>query len=144
LAESTKIEAEAGDLASEVLKTLVNRPLKAPSVDLTRLKITEKARDNLAKTLLSEKNIREKLFKAVLRLENAEIELHNRVFRNSQSGSILRDDYRRRDKLRTSIGFIFANLCQSYQRSEVSMTFLFLFFPSCVCHCPCTSADFCD
>jgi hypothetical protein len=131
LAESTKIEADAGELASQVLKTIHNRdhPLKAPAPDLTRLKITIKARDNLEKAVESEKKIREKLFKALLKLENAEIELHNKVFRNQQPGSILREDFRRRDKLRTSIGFIFANLCQSYQRSEVNIfSSPFLFF----------------
>ena len=121
LAESVKIEADAGELAAEVLKTIHDRPLKARSVDPVRLKITHKAKDNLVHTLQSEKKIREKLFKAVLKLENAEIELHNRVFKNSKDGSILREDFRRRDKLRASIGFIFANLCQSCQRSEVNI-----------------------
>jgi hypothetical protein len=61
LAESTKIEADAGELASQVLKTIHNRvqPLKAPAPDLTRLKITIKARDNLDKAVESEKKIRD-------------------------------------------------------------------------------------
>jgi hypothetical protein len=104
LVESTKIEADAGELAAQVIK------------DITCLEI-----------LLSEKRIREKLFKGLLKLEDAERDLHDRVFRNHSPVSILREDYRRCDKLRTSIGFIFSNLCQSYQRSEVN-TCMFSFF----------------
>ena len=55
LTESTKIETDTGELVSQVLKTIQDRPLKAHFVDLVRLKITLKARDNLVKTLESEK-----------------------------------------------------------------------------------------
>ena len=39
-------------------------------------------------------------------------------FKNKAPGSIARDDYIRRDKLRFSIGFAHSSLSQSYQRSE--------------------------
>ena len=132
LTESVKIGSDTGELASQVFKSIHDHPLKTHSVDLVRLKITVKARDNLVKTLVSEKKIREKLFKGLLKLENTEIELHNRVFKEGKDGSIGREDFRRHDKLRTSIGFIFANLCQSYQRSEVNIlsVLLLLFFVS--------------
>ena len=123
--ESTKIEADAGELAAQVIKDIACR--RAGNRDVVRLNITRKARENLVEIISSEKRIREKLFKGLLKLEDAERDLHDRVFRNHSPGSILREDYRRRDKLRTSIGFIFSNLCQSYQRSEVN-TFMFSFF----------------
>ena len=129
LAEAVKIETEAGELAAQVLKAIKSRPPSARPVDSVRAKITQKARDNLEVTLAAEKKNREKLFKALLKLENAESELHDRCFKNQTPGSILREDFRRRDKLRTSIGFVFANLCQSYQCSEVNIFFTMPFFP---------------
>ena len=55
LTESTKIETDSGELVSHVIKTIQDLPLKTHSVDLVCLKITVKARDNLVKTLESEK-----------------------------------------------------------------------------------------
>ena len=123
--ESTKIEADTGELAAQVIKDIACR--RGGNRDVVRLNITRKSRDNLVEIISSEKRIREKLFKGLLKLEDAERDLHDRVFHNQSPDSILREDYRRRDKLRTSIGFIFSNLCQSYQRSEVN-TFMFSFF----------------
>ena len=125
MVESTKIEADTGELAEQVIKDITCR--RGHCRDVVRLNITRKARENLVEILLSEKRIREKLFKGLLKLEDTERDLHDRVFRNHSPGSILREDYPRRHKLRTSIGFIFSNLCQSYQRSEVN-TCMFSFF----------------
>ena len=59
-----------------------------------------------------------KLHRAALDLEKVDHELNEKVFKNKRPGSIDREDYRRREKARASLGFVFANLAGSYQRSE--------------------------
>ena len=57
LAEAVKIEAEAGELADQVLKAIKSRPPSERPVDSVRAKITQKARDNLEQRLRRKRKI---------------------------------------------------------------------------------------
>jgi hypothetical protein len=113
-AESAKVAEEVATFARESLKELQARPI----VDHKVVRQALEQRSNLLTANGKEVASRIKLHRAALDLEKYDHELNEKVFKGKRPGSIHREDYRRREKTRASLGFVFANLAGSYQRSE--------------------------
>jgi len=115
-AEAGKIAADIAKLARQTLQELQERPI----VDHKVLRLALEERRNLLTANGKEVASRIKLLRAALDLdlEKVDHELNEVVFKNKSPGSIDREDYRRREKVHTSLGFVFATLAGSYQRSE--------------------------
>jgi len=112
--EVYKITSELSKVVRETLDTLYHRDV----VDHRSLRVALEERNNLLSANGKEAALRIKLHRTALDLEKADHELNQRAFKNKAPGSIAREDYRRREKVHTSLGFVFATLTGSYQRSE--------------------------
>lgn len=113
-AEAGKIASDLAKVAREALDALHHRAV----VDHKSLRVAVEERNNLLSANEKEATLRIKLHRTALDLEKADHELNQRAFKNKAPGSIAREDYRRREKVHTSLGFVFATLTGSYQRSE--------------------------
>jgi hypothetical protein len=112
--EVGKIASDLSKVSWETLDTLHHRDV----VDHRSLRVALEERNNLLSANGKEAALRIKLHRTALDLEKDEHEVNERDFKNKAPGSIAREDYRRREKVHTSLGFVFATLTGSYQRSE--------------------------
>jgi hypothetical protein len=83
-------------------------------VDQRSLRVALEERNNLLSANGKETALRIKLHRTELDLEKTEHEVNERTFKNKSSGSIARENYRRSEKVHTSLGFVFAPLTGSY------------------------------
>lgn len=113
-AETGKVVPELAKLARDTLEEIQQRPI----IDYKNLRLALEERNNLLTANSKEAALRIKLHATALDLEKADHELNERVFKNKAPITIHREDYRRREKVHTSLGFVFATLAGSYQRSE--------------------------
>ncbi len=109
-----KITSDLAKVSRETLDALHHRDV----VDHRNLRVALEERNNLLSANGREAALRIKLHRTALDLDKAEQELNERVFKNKVPGFIVPEDYRRSEKVHTSLGFVFATLTGSYQRSE--------------------------
>jgi hypothetical protein len=114
LGKRRKITSDLDKVTREDLDTLHHRVV----VDHKSLRVAVEERNNLLSVNEKESTLRIKLHRTALDLEKADHELNQSVFKNKVPGSIVCEDYRRSEKVHTSLGFVFVTLTDSYQRSE--------------------------